>query len=318
MEFMNIPSDLPVIPLKNVVLFPRVAIPLLVQPPKSMGSLADAMEKDQFAVFVAQKHVHDEVAPDDLFTVGTVGKIFEVHQLPDGSSKIDVEGIARVRIRNFSQTDPFLKVIVDPIVNNGFENIVEHSDLIRATVDHLRQLLESRNMPALIPDWLNVLNQIRDPYQIVYLIAINLNLELKDQQEILETADATEALKKVTFFVTRELEIIEAEKRVVSETRKSLGKMQKEVFLREQMRSIEKELGVEGEKGETEILKKKIEEAGMSDEVKAKALKELARFEKMPSFSPEVSYLRTYLDWLVDLPWSKKTGGEIEMTEAEK
>ncbi len=318
MQKFNIPTELPVIPLKNVVLFPRVAIPLLVQRPKSINSLREAIvHEDRLALFVAQKNIYDDVDQKDLFAVGTVGKIFEVHRLPDGSSKIDVEGIARVAIKRFSQTEPYFIAEISPLVSS-VNNDVETEALMRATIDQFRQLLEVRNMPALLPDLMNVLNQIKDPFQIVYLITINLSLDLINQQEILEAGDVSDALKKMNFYITRELEIIDAERRVVKETRKSLGKMQKEVFLREQMKSIEKELGMDGEKGEIDVLKKKIEEAGMNDEVKAKALKELARFEKMPSFSPEVSYVRTYLDWLIDLPWSKKSGGEIEMTEAEK
>src|SRR3989344_3039410 len=296
---MNIPKELPLIPLKNVVLFPRVAIPLLVQRPKSIASLEEAMNDDRLAVFVAQKNIYDDVDQKDIFTIGTVGKIFEVHRLPDGSSKIDVEGIARVQIRNFSQVDPFFKVRVDPIAN-GHSTSVEAEALMRATIDQFKQLIEVRNMPAILPDLMNVLNQIKDPYQIVYLITINLNLELKEQQEVLEINDATDALRKMNFYITRELEIIEAEKRVVKETRKSLNKRQKEIFLREQMKSIEKELGVDGEKGEIDSIRAKIKEAKMPKDVETKALKELNRLEKMHAFSPEISYLRTYLDWLVD------------------
>src|SRR3989344_4129515 len=312
-----IPSELPVIPLKNVVLFPRVAIPLLVQRPKSVNSLDQAMEIDRLALFVAQKNIFDDVDHKDLFLVGTVGKIFEVHHLPDGSSKIDVEGIARVYITNFSQIEPFFRATIKPMPSE-LDKSVETEALIRATIDQFKQLLEVRNMPALLPDLMNILNQIKDPFQIVYLISINLNLELQDKQEELETNDAMEELKKMNFFIGRELEIIDAEKRVVRETRKSLGKMQKEMFLREQMKSIEKELGMDGEKSDIDAIRAKIKEVGMSQEAEAKALKELARFEKMPPFSPEISYLRTYLDWLTDLPWSKKTGVAIEMGEAEK
>lgn len=313
----RIPHDLPVIPLKNVVLFPRVAIPLLVQRPKSVNSLDQAMQVNQLALFVAQKNIYDDVDQKDLFTTGTIGKIFEVHKLPDGSSKIDVEGIARAQITGFSQIEPYFRATVKPMTSE-IPNDVETEALIRATIDQFKQLLEVRNMPALLPDVMNILNQIKDPFQIVYLIAINLNLELQDQQEVLETSNAIEALKKMNFFIGRELEIIDAEKRVVRETRKSLGKMQKEMFLREQMKSIEKELGMDGEKSDIDAIRAKIEAAGMPEEAKAKALKELGRLEKMPPFSPEISYLRTYLDWLTDLPWSKKIGGDIEMAEAEK
>lgn len=313
----DLPKELPLIPLKNVVLFPRVAIPLLVQRPKSVNGLQDAMSRDGLAVFVAQKNIEDEVELKDIFTVGTVGRIFEVHHLPDGSSKIDVEGLARVRIGNLVRHDPFFTVQIEPLAQTVAHD-VETEALIRATVEQFKLLVEVRNMPAILADLTNVLNQIKDPFQLISLIAINLNLELKEQQEILEISDAAGALKKINTYISRELEIVEAEKRVVKETRKSLSKMQKEMFLREQMKSIEKELGMDGEKSDIDQLKAKIKEAGMPEEVATKANKELARFEKMPSFSPEVSYLRTYLDWLTDLPWAKKTGGEIELAEAER
>src|SRR3989344_536717 len=312
-----IPLELPIIPLKNVVLFPRVAITLLVQRPKSIGSLDFGLAKDRLAVFVAQKNIYDEVDTKDLFEIGTVGRIFEVHKLPDGSVKIDVEGVARVRIKNYTQVNPFLLATVEQL-SAFYDQSVETEALTRAIVDQFRQLLEMRNMQNLIPDLINVLHQVKDPFQIIYLITINLNLELKDQQDILEAMDAQAALKKMNAFINREMEILDAEKRVVHETRKNLGKMQKEVFLREQMKSIEKELGIDGEKGDIDTIKQKIEAAKMPKEAETKALKELARLEKMPSFSPEVGYIRNYLDWLTDLPWSKKDGNGIELSEAEK
>lgn len=317
---ITIKDELPLIPLKNVALFPRVAIPLLVQRSKSAGSLDLAMSQDRLVVFVAQKNIYDDVDQKDLFRIGTVGRIFEVHKLPDGSSKVNVEGIARVRIKEFTQVDPFFKVKIEPVKTIASHS-VEVEALMRATIDQFHKLLEVRQMPAVLNDLIEALNQVRDPEQVVYLIAINLNLELKDQQDILETIDAVESLKKVNFYISRELEIIEAEKKVFKETKKQLGKMQKEMFLREQMKSIEKELGIDGEKGEIETLRSKVKAAGMPPETETKALKELSRFEKMPSFSPEISYLRTYLDWLVELPWSKKSagnGGKLELKNAEK
>jgi ATP-dependent Lon protease len=316
----EIKDELALIPLKNVVLFPHVAIPLLVQRPKSVGSLNFAVSQDKLVVFVAQKNIYDDVDQKDLFRIGTVGRIFEIHRLPDGSAKINVEGIARVRIKDLTQVEPFFKAKVEPI-QTAPEHSVGAEALIRATVDQFKKLTEDRGMPAVVQDLITALNQVKDPEQIVYLIVINLSLELKDQQDILETIDPLEALKKVNFFISRELEIIEAEKNVVKETRKQLGKMQKEVFLREQLKSIEKELGIDGEKGEIETLRAKIKAARMPKETEAKALKELERLERMPSFSPEISYLRTYLDWLVELPWSKRSSGDgkkLELKEAEK
>jgi ATP-dependent Lon protease len=315
---LEIKDELSLIPLKNVVLFPRVAIPLLVQRPKSVNSLNFAASQDKLVVFVAQKNIYDDVDQKDLFKVGTVGRVFEIHRLPDGSAKINVEGIARVRIKDISQVEPFFKVKIEPIKTVPTHG-VEAEALVRATVEQFKKLMEVRGMPAVVQDLIMALNQVKDPEQIVYLIVINLGLELKDQQDILETIDPIDALKKINFFISREFEIIEAEKNVVKETRKQLGKMQKEVFLREQMKSIEKELGIDGEKGEIDTLRTKIKSAGMPKETEAKALKELERLERMPSFSPEISYLRTYLDWLVELPWSKKSGDKkLELKNSEK
>jgi ATP-dependent Lon protease len=315
----KISDELPLIPLKNVVLFPRVAIPLLVQRAKSMASLEAALAKDKLVVFVAQKNIYDDVDKKDIFSIGTVGRIFEVHRLPDGTSKVDVEGIIRVKIKEFSQTEPYFKAIIEPIKSNLVSS-VEIEALTRATIEDFKKLIQVRNIPtpAIFPDLLNILEQIKDPQQVIDLIVINLNLELKDQQDILETSDIAIALKKINFFITRELEIIDAEKKVAKETRKSLGKMQKEMFLREQMKSIEKELGLDDEKGEIETLRNKIKSAGMPKETQAKALKELNRLEKMSQFSPEVSYLRTYLDWLVELPWAKKSTSKLDLKEADK
>ncbi len=163
-----------------------------------------------------------------------------------------------------------------------------------------------------------MMSQIKDADQIISLITVNLGLEIQDQQSILEAETHSDALRKLNLLLIREIEILQAEKTVAKETKKQIGKMQKELFLREQLKSIERELGVDDEKDEVNNLKNKIEAAGMPKEVKEKAVKELNRMAKMPPFNPEVSYLRTYLDWMVELPWSKKTKEKINLKEAEK
>lgn len=321
----NIPDELPLIPLKNVVLFPRVAMPLIIQRHKSMSALNTAMSQDRLVVFVAQKNIYDDVEQKDLFQIGTVGRIFEVHRLPDGSAKVEIEGVARINIENFTQTEPFYKVKIKPLLST-VQSGIESEALIRAAIDQFRKLMEAKGASAMINDLIAALNQImktpnQELDQIIYLMAINTNLELKDLQDILETTNIPEALKKINFFITRELDIIAAEKRVFKETKKQLNKMQREMFLREQMKSIEKELGMDSEKNEIETMRNKIKELGMPKEVEQKAIKELIRLEKMPPFSPETSYIRTYLDWLIELPWSKSSegnGSKLELKEAEK
>lgn len=310
-------QEFPFIALKNVVLFPHVAMPLQVQRPKSIDSLDFAMSKDKLVVFVAQKNTYDDVKVKDLFRVGTIGKVLDVQKMPNGYFQVEVEGLNRVVVEEFTQTDPFFKVRVSPFRVES-DNSVETEVLMRSAIDQFRKIIEARTLSGALPGLLSILSRIKDPEQVINLIAMNLNLDLRDQQSILETANTREALKKINLFIVREVEIIDTEKKVFKETKKQISKLQKEMFLREQMKSIEKELGIEDEKGEFDVLRSKIRASGMSRDVETKALKELDRLEKMPQFSPEVSYLRTYLDLLIDLPWNKKASSKIDLKDANK
>lgn len=303
--------------LKNVVLFPRIIIPLVVQRPKSIISLEHALAKDGLLVFVAQKNLKDQAGSADFFRVGTIGRVVSSSRLTDGSFNINVEGVARVKIVDFSQSEPFFKVKVGPVAPD-YEETVENEALARNIIDQFKKVTEAKFYPSVLPNFLFGLQQIKDPEQLTNLIVVNLNLELADQQDVLETFDLAEAMRKLSVFLTREIEIMEAEKKVVKETKRQLGKMQKEIFLREQLKSIEKELGMEDEKGEYDQLRTKIKKSAMPKEVETKAMKELGRLEKMPMLSPEVSYLRTYLDWLVELPWSVATRKSTDLKQAEK
>src|SRR3989344_1020775 len=163
-----------------------------------------------------------------------------------------------------------------------------------------------------------MLSQLKDTEHLLSIMTANLNLDIDDQQKILELESVGDILRQLNFFLTREVQILEAEKSIARDTKKQIGKMQKELFLREQLKSIEKELGVEDEKGEFEGLRKKILTAGMPEEIREKAMKELQRLGKMPAFNPETSYIRTYLDVLAELPWAKKTKEKIDLKDAEK
>ena len=313
---IEIGNELPLIALKNVVLFPRIVIPLTVQRLKSVAALEYAIAHNGYVAFVAQTNMKDEAGIEDFYRIGTLGRIVSTNRASDGSFKIDVEGVARVRIDDFTQEEPFFKVQAE-LARLSYRTTVESEALIRATIDEFKKVSEAKMMPSILPSLIFTLNQIKDPEQLIDLVTVNLNLSLEDQQNILETFDINIALKQLNLYLARELEIIDAERKVVKETKKQLGKMQKEIFLREQMKSIEKELGMDGEQGEYDQLRQKIKKAGMPEETQKKALKELDRLEKMPMFSPEVSYLRTYLDWLIELPWSNKSPDKIDMKKAE-
>ncbi|MEK7659133.1 MAG: endopeptidase La [Patescibacteria group bacterium] len=315
----SVKEELPVIALREVVLLPTliVPLPLLIGRPKTMAALDKAMSEDKLAVFIAQKNHSEEIIPENLYSVGTLGRINMIMKTSGGTARVEVEGIKRVRILNYSKTEPYLSVKIEPLTletNGG----VEAEALIRSILENFAKISEViRPLPQ---DFFNLIQNIKDHEQVLYILVSQLSilgyLNTADQQKILETVDIREPLKEINKRLLKEVEILETEKKLAKETRKQLGKMQKEVYLREQLRSIEKELGLSGEKTEFETLRKKIKDAKMPKEVEAKASKELERMEKMPSFSPEVSYIRTYLDWLVELPWSDSTKSKIDIKRA--
>ncbi|MDP3804255.1 MAG: endopeptidase La, partial [Candidatus Omnitrophota bacterium] len=289
----------------------------MVQRPKSIGALDNAMTKDRLVLFVTQRNTEDNVDRKDLFTVGTVGRIVSVFKMPDGSSKIDVEGLVRARITDFASETPFFRVRVEPF-SLTIRNNLEEKAFLRRAIEQFKIVSEVRSFPTILPEIIYMMMQLKDTEQIISLMTVNMNLAIEEQQRVLELQSSVDALRELNVNLIREQELMEAEKNVTKETKKQIGKLQKELFLREQLKSIEKELGVEDEKGEIDMLKSKIMTAGMPKDVQEKAIKELVRLGRMPSFNPEVSYLRTYLDWLVELPWSKKTKEKINLKEAEK
>lgn len=313
-----IPEELPVIALKNTVLFPRVVIPITVQRPKSMSALDFAMQRDRLVLFVTQKNIEDTITEADLFNIGTIGRVTSVLKSLDGTSRIEVEGLVRARIKSFTGDEPFLKARTESVVLKSDDQPLEERALTRVVIEQFRKISELKPFANVVPEVIFMMSQVKDVEQIISLVTVNLGFEVSDQQAILEATNTIVALKKLNILLSRELEIIEAEKNVTKETKKQINKMQKEVFLREQLRSIERELGVEDEKDEFETIRKKIETAGMPKEVKTRAIKELSRLSKMPSFNPEGAYIRTYLDWLTELPWSKKTEEKINLKEAER
>lgn len=311
-------EHLPLIALKNVVLFPKVVIPLIVQRPKSIAAMEAALAGDRLVLFVTQKNLEDEVSGSDLFSVGTVGRILSVFRLPDGSAKIDVEGIGRARIAGYANFDPHLVVHVEPIFSTQNMEGPENSALLRRVLEQFKHIAEVRSFPAVLPEVVYLMTQLRDAEQIIGLVAANLTLDVRQQQDVLEMREYPDALRQLNIYLSREMEVLEAEKDLARETKKKIGRMQKEFFLREQLKSIEKELGVDDDQHELDDLRKKIDAAKMPEAVQAKAVKEFNRLTKMPPMSPEVSYTRNYLDWLIELPWQTYTKDKIDLKAAKK
>jgi ATP-dependent Lon protease len=311
-------EHLPLIALKNVVLFPKVVIPLIVQRPKSIAAMEAAVASDRMVLFVTQKNLEDDVSEKDLFAVGTVGRILSVFRLPDGSAKIDVEGIGRARIAGYANYDPHMVVHVEPIFSTANMQSPENSAVFRRVLEQFKHVAEMRSFPAVLPEVVYLMTQLQDAEQVIGLVAANLALDVRQQQDVLEMHEYPEALRQLNVYLSREMEVLEAEKDLARETKKKIGRMQKEFFLREQLKSIEKELGVDDDQHELEELRKKIEAAKMPETVHTKAVKEFNRLTKMPPMSPEVSYIRNYLDWLIELPWQTHTKDKIDLKAAKK
>ncbi len=312
------PTTLPLIALKNTVLFPKVAISIIVQRSKSLKALQTALAANRLVLFVTQKNFEDDITERDLFRVGTIGRVTSVFTLPDGSSKIDVEGLLRAEIARYEDDGIMPQASVRPL-DLARTGSTEEQALIRRVMEGFRTVADLRSFPAVLPEVVQMLFQLKDIEQVAGLIAANLNLEVQDQQKVLEKTSVQATFELLNTYLARESDILETERRVTKETRQRIGKMQKEAFLREQLKSIEKELGVEDDQQEFDQLRKRIAAAKMPKDVQDKALKELGRLEKMPPFSPEVSFLRTYLDWLVELPWNTHSKEQqIDLKRAEK
>ncbi len=313
----TIPARAPVVALPGVVLFPKITVPLLVTDPAARAAIAAAEAGDHLAAFVAVRDGKEaEKGSGRMFTVGTLCRIRETVKLPDDTVRLIMEGVERVRLTNLKETEGHWDAALTalPAPHDGKNDQVEA--LMYSVIN---QFKEVAGMGAPIPfDVMLVVMNLTDPWQLGDLVALNIEFKTEEKQQILEAATAQEKLEHVSAALARQLHVLKLSKKIQDDTGKELGKMEREMFLREQLHSIEKELGVSGGKSEFEELEKKIATCGMSAAAKAIAEKELGRLKSMPSFSPEISYVRTYLDWLVGLPWSVKTESTIDIKAAER
>lgn len=316
MVSMPLSNELPVVVLKGIVMFPKITAPLMINDARAVQALEAAQQKDRLAFFVAARKDADAQSADNLYGVGTIAKIADFSKMPDGSVRLLIEGKSRAKITRITRTEPYFVAAADPLP----EPVEEINERIQARMySVISQFKEAVNLGAQVPfDVMLMVMNITDPWQLGDLIALNIDFRTDEKQGILESRNAEEKLDKVGAAIARQMKVLQMARKIQSDTGTEIGKMEREMFLREQLKSIEKELGTLGGQSETKNLKDKIEAAGMPDEVKKIADKELARIQGMPSFSPEISYIRTYLDWLAGLPWSKKDAGAIDIRAAKK
>jgi ATP-dependent Lon protease len=303
-----IPDTLPLISVRDIVIFTDMLLPLFIGREKSVRAVEEAMEKDGFLFLTAQKDPNIENPnPDQIFTVGTVSKVLRMLKLPDGRVKALVQGIEKARIVKYVSKRSVYRVKIDRIPDPAVNDInIEMEALMRNVIEHSEKILALRG--EMNNDVGIILESVNDPGKLADLVASNLKLKIDESQILLELIDPVERLKKVNELLSREVELSSMQAKIQSDVKDEISKSQRDYFLREQVRVIHKELGEDDEKlKEIEDYRKKIRRAKMSKSADKEALKQLKRLEQMHSDSAEASVVRTYLDWLVEMPWSKTT-----------
>lgn len=306
--------SIPLLPLRGLLVYPTMVLHLDVGRDKSVQALEQAMMHDHMIFLATQQDISiDEPGEDEIFTVGTYTKIKQMLKLPNGTIRVLVEGLKRAHIVKYNEHEDYTSVDIQ-LIHEDDSKDTEDEALMRTLLDHFDQYIKiSKKISA---ETYAAVTDIEEPGRMADIVASHLPLKLKDKQDILETADVKDRLNKVIDFINNEKEVLEIEK-IGQRVKRSMERTQKEYYLREQMKAIQKELGdKEGKTGEVQTLTEKIEEAGMPDHVKETALKELNRYEKIPSSSAESSVIRNYIDWLVALPWTDETDDKLDLKEA--
>ncbi len=314
----RIPSQLPILPLRGLVVYPETAVPLSIGQPRSIRLVDDVLSADDRLIgLVTSKDPNDEhPGPDDLFRVGTVASVHRLFRAPDGTIRLLVQGITRFNITKFVQEEPYLKaeISLSPV---KVEKDLEIDALTRQARDQFAEI--TKLVPSVPQDLVDAVMALDDPLQVVYTVANFQRMALSEAQELLELNSVSEKLHKLVNFLTREMEMLEIGQRIQNQARSEIEKVQREYFLREQMKAIRTELGEEEDQAaEIDEFRLQIEKAGMPEEADKQARRELDRMSHLPSAAAEYGVIRTYLDWMVSLPWSEMTEDNLDISRARK
>jgi ATP-dependent Lon protease len=308
---------LPLLPLRDIIVFPHMVVPLFVGRDKSLSALEEAMAGDKQLLLAAQRRAKtDDPSEEDIFSIGTVGHIIQLLRFPKGPVKVLVEGRARARIRAFAQTDPFFVCDVED-VDETEDDSAEVQALMRSVQDVFEDYVKLNT--RIPPEMLVSVRTIEEPGRLADTIVAHVALKLKDKQELLETPSPARRLERLGELMQGEIEIRQVEKKLRSRVKKQMEKQQKEFYLNEQMQAIQKELGGERDEFKNELneLEQKIKQKKMSKEAKDRCLKELKKLKQMSPMSAEATVVRNYLDWVIALPWDDKTEDRHDINEAE-
>jgi len=318
-EQMKIPEMLPMLPVRDTVIFPYMILPLFVGRESSIKAVDEALAKDRMIFLATQKvSTDDNPTPESIYSVGTAAMVMKMLKLPDGRVKILVQGLAKGTIKEYMQEKPLFVVRVQKVIEPPIGDVsLETEALVRSVKEQSEKVLSLKGI--LSPDVLAILDQIEEPGRLADLVASNLKLKIEEAQKILETFNPLQRLKKVNEFLSKEVQVSTMQAKIQSQAREEMSKTQREYFLREQLKAIKAELGEIDEKAqEVNELREKIKKAKMPPEVEKEANKQLNRLEQMHPESAEATIVRTYLDWLVEIPWSVSTEDNLDIKKAKQ
>ncbi|BEV70047.1 endopeptidase La [Bdellovibrio bacteriovorus] len=310
-------QQLPLLPLRDLIIFPHMMMPLFVGREKSINALEEAMSKQTDIVLAAQKDAKtNNPEPKDIFAIGTVGTIIQLLRLPDGTVKVLVEGKRRVKIKNFVNNDNFFTVAVEALDEDP-TNIVEAQALVRSVKGTFETYVKlNKRIP---PEILMRVSTIENPGELADIIVAQLNLKLEDKQTVLEIIDPSKRLEHLLNLMTGEIEILEVEKKIRTRVKKQMERSQKEYYLNEQMQAIQKELGEKDDyQAELQDLEIKTKNKKMSQEAKDKVMKEIKKLKMMSPMSAEATVVRNYIDWVLSLPWADYTEEKHDIKNAQR
>ena len=313
----KIPRVLPALPIRDQVYFPHMLFPLFVGREKSIRALDAAVRQHRYIVLVTQKDITTEdPEPEDVYEIGLLAEVMQILRVPDGTMRVMLEGIQRVKISAYSQTDPYFRVRIKSLPTIE-KKTIEIEALMRSIITKFEQIVQTSR--AIPPEALLNVVGIDEAGRLADTITPYLPLKVEAKQEILEIVPVRKRLHKLNVLLEREVQIVEITRDIRSRVEKEMGDTQKEFILREQLKAIQQELGERDERvSEIEDFRKKVLEAGMPEDVSERALKEIDRLEKMPYASPEGTVVRTYLDWLTSLPWAITTSETLDIEDASK
>jgi ATP-dependent Lon protease len=317
-QSIEIPKKIPLLPIRDIVVFPYMVLPLFVGREMSIKAIDVALEGNRMIFLTSQKDINVEnPTPSDLYSVGTVGVIMRMLKLPDGRIKILVQGVARAKTLKFLQKEPFYQVEIKAFPDAPVPVNLETEALMRNVKEQIEKLVSFGKV--ILPDIMVVIENVDDPGKLADLAVANMGLKVEQAQDILEITDPVQRIKRINEALGKEIELLSMQQKIQADVRGEIDKTQREYFLREQLKAIQRELGETDDRSEDmRELREKIKEAKLPDKAAKEAEKQLRRLERMHPDAAEASMTRTYIEWLAELPWSKTTKDNLDLKAAHK